>query len=299
VDVHREQARGNALPIFFGGLVGLSQQGTRAMAIAEIRPGNATDCLKPWAIPDKWLEYNPNVSTWDPTDEFDRYYTNGPNKGSVLPVPDVYHPPGDADYTGFTIANDYGQQLTLKSGNPNQSIRPGWYFPVVLTGTGGSDYRYNIGHCVGVPYGVGDTLAVEPGNMIGPTAQGTQDLYDLDPNAYWDPNSGPDTDGDGLPNGQIANSCAGTNPSTCPGGFVYATSPRLVALPVFDVDVWQAGRTGGRIDIKVVNILGFFINNVVSNDVVGYLVNQPALYDSGRDDIPDEAAFSKVILLVR
>ncbi len=35
---------------------GLANQGVRATATARVAVANASDCLKPWAIPDKWLD---------------------------------------------------------------------------------------------------------------------------------------------------------------------------------------------------------------------------------------------------
>ena len=32
----------------------------------------------------------------------------------------------------------------------------------------------------------GDLLLMEPGNMVGPTTQGIEDLIAQDPDAYWD-----------------------------------------------------------------------------------------------------------------
>ena len=54
VNAFRNQARGNALPMFFGNLVGVADQGVRATATAQILTGNTTDCLKPWAVVDRW-----------------------------------------------------------------------------------------------------------------------------------------------------------------------------------------------------------------------------------------------------
>ena len=53
VDVFRNQrAGGNPLPVFFGRLVGVPNQGVQATATAEALFGNTTDCVKPFAIPD-------------------------------------------------------------------------------------------------------------------------------------------------------------------------------------------------------------------------------------------------------
>src|SRR5712691_7366461 len=57
VDVFRNQARGNSLPMFFGNLVGVSNQGVRATATSQIVAADTTNCLKPWAIVDRWDEF--------------------------------------------------------------------------------------------------------------------------------------------------------------------------------------------------------------------------------------------------
>ncbi len=61
VNVYRNVPAGNPLPALFGGAIGLSTQGVRAMAIARAAAANASDCLKPWAIPDKWTEIYPDA----------------------------------------------------------------------------------------------------------------------------------------------------------------------------------------------------------------------------------------------
>ena len=57
VDVFRNQrAGGNPLPTFFSRLVNITEQGVRATATAEVMFGDSTDCVKPFAIADKWME---------------------------------------------------------------------------------------------------------------------------------------------------------------------------------------------------------------------------------------------------
>ena len=58
VDAFRNLARGNPLPVFFGSIVGLTNQGVRATATAQIISANMTDCLKPWAVIDRWDEFD-------------------------------------------------------------------------------------------------------------------------------------------------------------------------------------------------------------------------------------------------
>src|SRR5687768_6182026 len=59
VDVYRNQTRDNPLPTVFGLLVGLDEQGVRATATAQVVVANASECLKPWGVADKWAEHNP------------------------------------------------------------------------------------------------------------------------------------------------------------------------------------------------------------------------------------------------
>jgi hypothetical protein len=271
VDVFRNQrAGGSPLPTIFGRLVGVIDQGVKATATAEVLYGDASTCVKPWAIPDKWEEYNPAPNTWDPTDEFNRYTTGG----GLLPSPDVYEPPDDDTGdpgTGFTTESittggDYGLQITLKEGSSHATIGPGWFYPVVVDPdcVGGNCYRDAIAGCAPLRYGDGrETLTIEPGNMVGPTRQGVDDLIALDPGARWE-----DPDGDlGPARGYVAGGCLASH--TC------TKSPRLVAVPVFDVDEYDLGRASGRQDIVITKIIGFFVESMNGNDVVGRLCFYP------------------------
>jgi hypothetical protein len=119
--------------------------------------------------------------------------------------------------------------------------------------------------------------------MIGPTAQGVRDLIDLDPGARWDSNQR-----------VIVNSCVSTG--GCPGR---SHSPRVVAIPIFDTAAYEDGRQSGRVTIRIVNILGFFIDRLQGNDVYGILVTTPALYSASNGNVGPQSAFSVSIILVR
>jgi Flp pilus assembly protein TadG len=290
VDVYRNQQAhpdgANPLPTFFARLVGVMDQGVRATATAKVVAGNASDCLKPWAVADKWIEHYPvNPAPWTPASEFNRYYPQGQQNGDpiVAPaVPDEYVAPTlTSPGTGFTLENDFGTEIVLKWGNPQQATSPGWFYPVQLTEPGGDEYRENIGHCAGVTWGIGDLLPVEPGAMIGPTAQGMRDLIALDPTATFNRSTK-----------QIEHSCAGIS---CPG----TQSPRIVAIPIFDPVAYEDGRQSGRVTIKIVNILGFFIDSLQGNDVHGFLMTTPALFNGNNGTVGNPSAFGVSIVLVR
>ena len=290
VDVYRNQTRGNALPSIFGQAFGINAHGVRATATARVAVADSSDCLKPWAIPDKWLDrydVTPtiDVNRWTEDDRFETH--TGGGQPTPLPNPDVYTPPSNSGPgTGFTVAADLGTRVTLKQGGPSTAIEPGVFQPVRIprydgNSTGGADYRDNIASCSGIPIGIGDVLESENGNMIGPTRQGVNDLIALDPNARWD--SGTDS---------VVGSCATATPSC-------GRSPRIVAVPVYDTATYDSTRRQGLPTFTIVNILGFFIDRMQGNDVVGYLTEAPGLVRGATAPIDPSASFLAQIQLIR
>ncbi len=280
VNTYRTTDRGNPLPRYFGRLIGLDAQNIRATATAMVQPANASGCLKPWGIPDRWIENYPAAGPWLPTSTFDLY----DKKGAPLPTPDVYVPPSETSAgSGFTLDDDLGVELTIK---PSEDpIQPGFYAALQLSDSGGADFRYNISHCTSMTWAIGDRIPIEPGNMVGPTVEGVRDLIALDPLAHW---VGGDT--------PIAGSCVDTG--GCPG---YTFSPRIVAVPLYDPYdyVTEDHNTGGHATVLVRNILGFFIAGLDGTSVVGYLVTGPGIYEPGSPTVPSGSAFLRTVQLVR
>jgi hypothetical protein len=292
VDVYRTDhpayARVNPkpLPTFFARLVGITEQGVTATATAQVLAGNSANCVKPFAVPDKWIERNPTVAPWTADSEFERFVMNGQNSGSVLDPADEYIPVGDPNHSGFTVEADYGTPMTLKWGGPQDAIRPGWFFPVVINpteGPGGDNFRENIATCDPTVIGPGTLLETEPGAMIGPTAQGMEALILQDQAASWSPAA---NDGRGAPVGG------------CMAAGTCGISPRLVAIPLFNVQKWQEAKTGGRTVIEVVKILGFWMERMQGNDVVGYLTHYPLLAQGGAP-VEEDTTFLRTVILVR
>jgi Flp pilus assembly protein TadG len=297
VDVYRNQARGNALPSIFGQVFGLTAHGVRATATARVAVADSSDCLKPWAIADKWIDNNDvtnpietNPPQWTDDDEFDTV----DRRGNPLPNPDVYVPPTPGDLgTGFRASgpnNDLGIRITLKFGNPansaNAPISPGTYQPVRIptwdgVGQGGADYQANIATCNGVPVGIGDVLESEQGAKVGPTNHGMEDLIALDPYAQWDSTSN-----------SVINSCQTANPSC-------GRSQRIIAIPVYDPALFESTKRQGLPQFRIVNILGFFIDRMQGQDVVGYLTEMPGLVRAATAPINPNSSFLTQIQLIR
>ena len=108
----------------------------------------------------------------------------------------------------------------------------------------------------------------------------------MDPSAHWDPtmNNG---------RGGIAGGCLAAG--TC------TRSPRLVAVPVFDVDEFQRGKTNGRAEIIVTKVLGFFIEGSSGNHAAttGRLMTYPSEPRAGTTVSNAGSAFIVSVALVR
>jgi Flp pilus assembly protein TadG len=268
VTVRRTAQRNNPVPTLIGPIFGVPTVDITADATAEASPANAETCVMPFTIPDKWSEHQ--TGNWDESDTFDMY----DNKGVALANPDVYVPAGQPGATGYNPAVDTGLQLVLKSNNQNKTA-PSFYNPWDLPGsTGASDYRNNIASCNTNIVAMGDPMNPEPGNMVGPTAQGTADLVAKDPNAYWD------------------------TYCSCVKGSAFGKSPRVAIVPLYDPDYYETGKhNGNNASLKVANYIGFFIEGLNGQQVVGRITPVTGLVKGGVP-IPD-AAFPKAIRLVQ
>lgn len=331
VDVFRNMpdrtnaTRGSAIPTFFGHLIGVSQQGVRATATAWTATANSATCLKPWAVADKWAEFRNGATgawpggqkPWEPTDTFDKWTGNGTNVALYPDPRDSYVPPTDTiTGTGFTPDADFGRQLILKAGSASDPISAGWFqalqLPCASDNSGASCYRENIYGCTTMTYSIGDTIQVDnkTGNMVGPTEQGVngggpvpvgQALVQQDPDAKWKA-TGPYVPGQPQP------------------GFVEGgkgmNSPRIVPVALIDIDDYLSTSPSGKSTVKIVNIMGFFVegtcgsktepilesyNDCSKNNsaVVGRLVRAIGLQVGSGPVVGPDSSFLKVIQLVR
>lgn len=202
-------------------------------------------CVKPFTIPDKWLEKQ--TPEWDPSDTYDAFN----NKGVPLPNPDVYIPADQTGYTGYNQERERGTRLMLRAQNGN-NIGPSMYFSYAIAGvTGASAYDWNIANCNTHIMHWGELLLHEPGAMAGPTTQGIEALIAKDPNAYWDDASN-----------TIKNSAYGGQ-----------QSPRVFPIPLYDPVYYDSGKRAGRdADLKVANWIGYFAESVEGYAIYGRII---------------------------
>jgi len=245
VTVYRNAAHGNPLNTMIAKYFGIATADIAATATAEAADANAMTCVKPFTIPDKWTEKQ--TPPWDGNDTYDAY----DNKGQPLANPDIYIPADQPGYTGYNQERERGQILTIRAATGN-NITVSFYFSLALGKpvlTGGAQYDWNIANCNTTSYYWGDLLTQEPGAMNGPTIQGAEGLIAKDPSAYWD-----------------------TATNTVKGS-AFGHSPRTFPIPLYDPIYYDSGKRNGRIaDLKTANWIGFFLDHIEGNGIVGRII---------------------------
>jgi hypothetical protein len=304
------------LPVFFAPIVGVTSQHVRATATARAVAANATNCLKPWAVGDKW--FDTQVGGWSQTATY------------VPAVGDVYTPPSaTSPGTGFTEHDAagnptyYGYQMIMKLSNPGQGANQipinsaGWAMELALNNAASNNpastpaYNANITGCtsdivaISPPGGVCGAqadpahgcLAVKTGSTGGNNAKSVADYIAAnDPTATWS---------DGASGWQTGHINSSQSPSS-----------RVVPVAIFHVPEYLAGNyTGSNGIARIVNIVGFFLEGTCQtvafkeaylkcpgggNDkaaIVGRLVSYPALIVATGGTVI--GSFGSIIVLVR
>jgi hypothetical protein len=242
VTAGRSQARGNPVELALGGILGWNTQDLSATARASLFCSDQTRCLKPFSPPAKF--------TWnDLCDTNPKYRGNG-----------AFDPQSACELASVVVLGygdqDLGTSIVLKLGDSHDTVVPGHFNPVdyppVNRGTpetGADVYRLNIAGCTGSNNTLvrdGDELQIEPGNMVGPTNQGLDELLAADPDAAWD---------------------EATKTITGSGYADPMKSPRVALIPFYDPSRPQAS---GRNTIYVYQLGAVFIEGVSKGgDVTG------------------------------
>ena len=271
VSVFRTSARSNPLTTFIMAVFGMANADISATATAEAAPADAMSCVKPFTIPDRWVEHSDPPWTVDST--FDRYDSHG----DLIMDADEYIPRGQPGYAGYDADQDKGTLLTIRAGSGSQ-IAPSFYWSWAMPGaptgvTGGDWYRENIANCNPYVAHLDEIMTAEPGAMTGPTIQGIDDLIAKDPAAYWD------------------------DDCNCVHSDFGLRSPRVFPIPLYDPEYYAIGKTQGRdADLKMANWLGFFVEGHTGNEIYGRITPILGMIDG--DGPTGEGAFPLAVRLV-
>ena len=112
--------------------------------------------------------------------------------------------------------------------------------------------------------------------MGGPTTQGAEELIARDPGAYWDDAS-----------------------KTVKGSRFGNNSPRVFPIPLYDPIIYDSGKRNGRTaDLVTANWIGFFLDYMDGNGLVGRIIPIGGIYDKNSGPAP-AGAFPVAIRLVQ
>jgi len=278
VDVFRDGTHSSTtLPTFFMSMANIQSQGTKAHAIAQIVAANATGCMRPWFMLDKYTDVN--------------------NDGQFTSPPDIYQ--AGAGGTAYRVPDDIGTTVTF-----HNNLSPSG-FGQVDVGSGGRSIRDAIEQCVSdQTYYIGEAVGTKPGGTSGPEVQGVDQLVQWDPGASVQISY----NADGTKNATVVNSCApscscpGNPNSVCPNG--PGISPRVAVVPVCNPtspDCANGGANSGSIIIK--EFLSFFVLGASGNgnnlQIDAVLINSAGTQVPSGSSAPASGAFLKTVVLVR
>ena len=286
------------VPLFFSRLFLGPTKTITASSVAEASAaGSNVKGLKPWGIPFPWEDTNGN-DEYDPGETVHRYCPTEESARAVPPAtgggarPDSLlarttewlagvltppsaiacikpPPPSETPTSGFCV----GTRVVLKIGTPQNSPKnpsgipslqqeSGHFFALALDGNGGSVYRDTIVDGSHNSFAIGDAATLEPGNKVGPTRQGVNELISADPTSRWNAAAG-------LPEGNQYHAGNGT----------WMNSPRVVRIPIYDPEV---ALNQGRSTMVIASFAGFWIESIdTQGTVIGRFVRLPASPEAG------------------
>jgi Flp pilus assembly protein TadG len=277
--VYRDTEHNTPLPAYFSRMFGFSASSVRATTTVRVLPGNATTCLRPWAVADSWIDNTdttPPVDTiWTPDDLFE--------PGGGPPSADHYERPSlSGPGTGYAHASMAGtaMHLTLASslGGYPPAVPGNVAFDLELsradTNPGGDvQFAMNIASCSGVAVKIGDSVTVAQHDPVAVTVPAVEALIASDPAAAWD--------------------------GSAIVGSAFSISPRLVAIALFDPSLYPTGVTDPTFPVVVSNLLGLFIESVTGSVINGYIVPMGGVFNSSAPQVTEESAFLRTITFIR
>ncbi|MBF8260195.1 MAG: Tad protein [Actinobacteria bacterium] len=242
------------VPLFFSRLFLGPTRTITATSVAEASAvGSNVKGLKPWGIPYPW-EDTDGDGLFDAGETVHRDCPDG------VPDPSRYFCPGT--------------RVILKIGTPKGSSKnPNNGIPSTQQESG-----HTIVNGSQTAYSVGDAITLEPGNMVGPTRQGTNELIDADPQSAWNNEKN-------LPESSQYHANDGS----------WMNSPRVIRIPIYDP---EAALTNGRTDMVVAAFGGFWIESIGNQGTVYGRYIPLQAFGAGPLQGPSSGPVLKVLRLV-
>ena len=283
VTLYRDAAHGNAIPTMIAQAAGTTTVSVAATATAAWLPANVTDCVRPFAVPDRWSDTS---GAWTPDRTFDKFVTSGRRVGDLLPTPDTYIAPSAASAgTGVTAGAFCNTRVRLRLPDVLEPIHPWDMVPLDLERgdgfvPGGDKFYRNVTSCHSLNTALGARVPRPLGDPEDSLRAGIRDLIARDPGAAWDPVQR-----------KVVGGCAAAG--TC------AQSPRIIAIGLFNPDRYETDRmNGGVTHVTMTNFIGFFVSQIGGSDIDGYMTFYPGL-GTATPQLTNQAAFLRTSVLVR
>ena len=261
------------VPLFFSRIFLGPTKTITAYSVAEASAaGTNVKGLKPWGIPYPWEDTNGN---------------------GLYDAGEIVHkecdPNSDPSHQ-FCPGTRIILKIGTPSGNPHNPTgipslqqEPGHFFCLALDGTGGSVYRDTIVNGGQTPVKIGDAVTLEPGDKVGPTRQGVDDLINADSTSTWNA-------GKNLPESDVYK----ITPQS--GETPWMDSPRVIRIPIYDP---AAALIQGRSEMVIAGFAGFWIESIgQQGTIIGRYVQMPALGEAGPTQGPSSGPVLRVLRLV-
>jgi hypothetical protein len=274
VNVYRDSAHSNALPVFFSNLFGVTSQNMKATATGGVLLAGASDCLAPFSLPDRWQEVDKPPFKQDDS-KFKKYDWDDKKGVIARDKADIYVKPGPGG-TGYKFTDSSTKKefkvddLQLKFDKKKdldlekfvkEGVKAKAYIQLEVPRRDKKEsiegYEANFATCNGQVIRIGDFVPMlntkdktDQTELNQITLNAINALYELDPTAVYK-------------NGKVNNSCAQNNPPCA--GAKNGVSPRVVNIALFDPDRWtdcmvdKISCDAGK-EVQLVNISGFFVD---------------------------------------
>ena len=259
------------VPLFFSRLFLGPTRTITAYSVAEASMVDTNvKGLKPWGIPYPWEDTNGN-GLFDPGETVHRDCPDG------VVDPSRYFCPGSRVILKIGTPQNSPKN---PSGLPSLQQEPGHFFALDFDGSGASGYRQAIEGESAFPVSQGDSIALEPGNMVGPTVQGARTLLDADPASQWNGAAG-------LPESNLFRADDGS----------WMNSPRVIRIPIYDPEV---SLSNGKTSMVVAGFAGFWIESIEHHQgtVIGRYIPMRAFGQAGPAAGPATGPVLKTLRLV-
>ena len=242
-----------AQPTYFARILGLNSVPISVQAVARASDNSASaGCTKPWLIPNAML--------------------SGSAPCTACGLGEVLLGPGEGDSVTAWGQSQVGQQFMVRAGNPGSVLAPREFFAMRLNDSlGGNDYQTNITTCSPQVVTCLQSYEIEPGQMIGATTLGVQDLVTiygsvspdvwLGAGQYQHPNSTVSSTSHQLVTAAIWDSCDGSIVCTGPSAQHNRlrsgqTSVQAIGFAVFFIEGVGGGALPGTSIDVVVRLVG-------------------------------------------